>query len=326
MSESTNTTNTYTFKDEDAGQRIDKALLHMFPQLNFTAVNKLCRKGQIRLDGKRVKGNERIEVGQVVKFPPALTQQADAENNEEGLITLTPAERKWLKGLILFQDDHLLIINKPAGLPVQAGSGHTRSLDRLMVALVEDAKPRLVHRLDKATTGTLVFALSRKAAAMMASQFAERDTDKTYLAVVQGAPLESEGVIDFALKKTTVAETGNERVRAVKNNKEGMTGDEASTAYKRLARKGHMQLIEAKPLTGRTHQIRAHFSTMGAPLYGDVKYGGDAFKHGNKARMFLHAYRLSFAHPETGKAMTIKAPLPDYFDEYLDSMGWTSKI
>lgn len=323
------TENTYTIKPEDAGQRLDKALLHMFPQLNFTAVNKLCRKGQIRLDGKRVKGNERIEVGQVVKFPPMLAQQAEVTQGEEGgvnLLTLTPAERKWLKGLILFQDEHLLVLNKPAGVPVQAGSGHSRSLDRLMVALIEGAKPRLVHRLDKATTGTLVFALSRKAAAAMASQFADRETDKTYLAVVQGAPLESEGVIDFALKKTTVVETGNERVRAIKNNKEGLTGDDASTAFKRLARKGHMQLVEAKPLTGRTHQIRAHFSTMGAPLFGDVKYGGDAFKHENKARMFLHAYRLSFTHPESGAPMTITAPLPDYFDEYLDSMGWADKI
>ena len=179
--------NTYTFKAEDAGQRLDKALLHMFPQLNFTAVNKLCRKGQIRLDGKRVKGNERIETGQVVKFPPVLAQQAEegAEEGRENAIILTPAERKWLKGLILFQDEHLLIINKPAGVPVQAGSGHTRSLDRLMVELIEDAKPRLVHRLDKATTGTLVFALSRKAAAAMAYQFADRTTDKIYIFIVQ---------------------------------------------------------------------------------------------------------------------------------------------
>lgn len=321
--------NTYTITREDAGQRLDKALLHMFPQVNFTLVNKLCRKGQIRLDGKRVKGNERLEEGQVLKLPPMLLN-SKTEEAEGTILALTPAERKWLESLILFQDEHLLIINKPAGVPVQAGSGHSRSLDRLMVALMPEQKPRLVHRLDKATTGVLVFGLSRRAAAGMTKQFAARETEKIYIAIAQGTPLESEGVIDFALKKTAAAEGGkgggNELVRAVKNNKEGLVGDAAATAYKRLARKGHLQLVEAQPLTGRTHQIRAHFATMGAPLFGDEKYGGDAYKFQNKARMFLHAHRLTFTHPETGKVMTIKAPLPEYFDDYLDKLGWAGKV
>jgi len=311
---------TYTITAEDAGQRLDKALLHMFPQANFSLMNKLCRKGQIRLDGKRVKGNERLEEGQVLKLPALLTHTA-AHTTEQAVPTLTSAEHKWLKSLILFEDEHVLIINKPVGVPVQAGSKQSRSLDRLMEALLPEQKPRLVHRLDKATTGVLVFALSRKAAAALAKQFAARETEKIYLAITQGTPLESEGVIDFSLEKQTNIHTGKEQMKAVKG-----AGDAAATAYKRLARKGHYQLVEAQPLTGRTHQIRAHFATMGAPLLGDEKYGGDGYKFENKPRMFLHAYRLTFAHPETGKLMTIKAPLPEYFDEYLNQLGWAGKI
>lgn len=312
---------THTITTEDAGQRLDKALLHMFPQANFSLINKLCRKGHIRLDGKRVKGNERLAEGQVLKLPLMLTQAPEVTPNSAATLTLTPAERTWLKSLILFEDAHLLVLNKPAGVPVQAGSKQNRSLDRLMEALRPEQKPRLVHRLDKATTGVLVFGLTRQAAASMAKQFAARETEKIYVAIAQGAPLESEGVIEFSLEKQANNHTGKEQMKAVKGG-----GDTAATAYKRLARKGHLQLIQAQPLTGRTHQIRAHFSTMGAPLLGDEKYGGDEYKFENKPRMFLHAYRLTFAHPETAELMTVQAPLPNYFDDYLDQLGWAGKI
>ncbi len=312
--------NTVIVTDEYKELRLDKALQRMFPTANYTLVSKLCRKGQIRLDGKRVKGNERLEEGQELRLPPMMFNlpENDDEILEKKIKPLTAKEKSWLKEHILYQDDFMIILNKPAGMPVQAGSGHSRSIDRMMVAYSPEQKPKLVHRLDKATTGVLVFALDSRTAANLAKQFADRDTEKSYWAVVSGIPLDSEGVIDFALKKSAIGKMGREQMHASED------GDsrKAATAYTRLKRKGKAQLVEARPLTGRTHQIRAHFSTMGAPLVGDIKYGGQSYSYQNKEVMLLHARSLKFTHPFTEESITITAPLPDYFTDYMKNMGW----
>lgn len=311
--------NIYKIPPENADMRLDRLLQHLKPELGFGPMQKLCRTGQVRLDGKRVKGKERVEAGQELRLPPYFLQQ-DEKPEEQ---TLSSKDWAWMQKAVIYRDDDMIVLNKPAGIPVQAGSGHSRSLDRLMNAFCAPLKPRLVHRLDKATTGVLVFALNRESAAALTKQFASRDAQKTYLAVVSGATLEAEGVLDFALEKTA-ADDGYEQMKAVHNKRHAVEvrGQQARTVYKRLKRTGDYQLVEAKPETGRTHQIRAHFATVGAPIVGDSKYGGQDYKYKNKNTMLLHARHLQLRHPKKPEDLKITAPLPAAFEEFFQARGW----
>lgn len=301
-----------TITEAEAGQRLDRFLLKQFPEIGFALVNKLCRKGQIRLDGGRVKGNERLLEGQKLRVPPMLQYEPSDDAKKS---VLSRAEQQWLRSLILFEDNDVLVLNKPAGIPVQAGSGHSRSIDRLLVALMPETPPKLVHRLDKDTSGCLVLGLHTKAASNLAQQFAERDVQKTYWAVVAGAVLDPEGEIDFALQKA--GGEGHEKMHIMTD------GQPAETSYRRLQRKGPVQWLEVHPRTGRTHQIRAHLAIMGAPIVGDTKYEGDEYKAGGQRKMLLHARSVTFVHPIRGEEMTVTAPLPDAYREYLEQQGWS---
>ena len=316
--------NIYKIPPENADMRLDRLLQHLKPELSFGPMQKLCRTGQVRLDGKRVKGKERVQEGQELRLPPDfLGEQEKPEHS-----TLSTKDWAMLDKAVLFRDDEMIVLNKPTGIPVQAGSGHSRSLDRLMNSFCAPLKPRLVHRLDKATSGVLVFALNRESAAALTKQFAHHEAQKTYLAVVVGAVLESEGVLDFYLEKTP-ADDGYEQMRAVYNPRhtedEDIRGKQAKTVYKRMQRKGGYQLVEAKPETGRTHQLRAHFSIMGAPIVGDCKYGGEAYVFRNKNVMLLHASHLSITHPKKGTKLSLSAPLPEPFQDFCKARGWDYK-
>mgnify|MGYP005838140839 CR=1 FL=1 len=314
--------NIYKIPPENAEMRLDRLLQHLKPELGFGPMQKLCRTGQVRLDGKRVKGKERVQAGQELRLPPHFLAQSEKPDEH----SLPAKDWAWLQEAVLYRDDDLIALNKPAGIPVQAGSGHKRSLDRLMNAFCAPLKPRLVHRLDKATTGVLVFALNRESAAALTRQFAGREAQKTYLAALSGALLEAQGELDFALEKTA-ADDGYEQMKAVHNQRHAadIRGQQAKTVYKRLQRTGNYQLVEAKPETGRTHQIRAHFSTVGSPIVGDTKYGGEAYKYKNKNTMLLHAYKLELTHPKSDKVITLSAPLPAPFKAFCGERGWKLK-
>ena len=309
---------TLTITDDEATQRLDRVLQKHFPQATFALVQKLCRKGAIRLDGKRAKGNERVQAGQVVALTPALMQDAAPVQSVATAITLSKAERKQLQDAILYQDDWILVLNKPAGIPVQAGSSHKRSLDRLLPLLFPEKTPRLTHRLDMETSGCLVFAMNGRAARSLTKQFAGRYVQKIYWAVASGLLLDSEGEIKFSLSKSKGE--GGEKVRA------SLDGKTAETYFKRLARKGELQWVELHPKTGRTHQIRAHMAALSAPLLGDGKYGG-ARKLGDEVvkNIYLHAREVTFRHPENDKPVTFKAPLPEHFQRLFDRYGWRAK-
>ena len=321
--------NIYKIPPENAEMRLDRLLQHLKPELNFGPMQKLCRTGQVRLDGKRVKGKERVAAGQELRLPPHfLATDNKAEVSPEAVKNeqqLSAKDWAWLQEAVLFRDDDMIALNKPAGIPVQAGSGHTRSLDRLMNAFCAPLKPRLVHRLDKATSGVLVFALNRESAASLTKQFASREAQKTYLAALSGALLDGQGTLDFALEKTA-ADDGYEQMKAVYNARraENIRGQQAKTVYKRLQRTGSYQLIEAKPETGRTHQLRAHFSIMGAPIVGDRKYGGEGYKYKNKNTMLLHARTLEIIHPKTRQSLKLSAPLPEPFQAFCRAREWES--
>ena len=239
---------------------------------------------------------------------------------------LSKDEERWLKDCILFEDDAIYVMNKPAGLATQGGTkSNHQNLDDMMKAYSakqgseEDAgDAKLVHRLDKETSGIQIFAKTRKTAQALAKQFQRKQIDKTYLAITRGVPELEEGEINAPLFRR--------KDKVVVDEEEGK---KALTAFRVLDKAGHkLALIEAKPVTGRTHQIRVHLSLMGTPIIGDDKYNEnfiadeEEFFNNENSRLYLHAFSVNFQHPLTGKHMNIKAPLPAHFDAFFEKIGF----
>ena len=303
---------------DDGGIRIDRWFKRHFPDVSFVMLQKKMRKGEVRLDGKRVKGKERLEEGQTVRVPPLDASPSGAPKKKQGR-RMSDAEFRELQSWVLYKDDDVIVINKPAGLPTQGGTGQTKHLDGMLDGLRFDGKyrPRLVHRLDKDTSGVLLLGRSPNAAAALAESFKSRDTDKRYFAVVMGVPTPSEGRIKLTMEKAPIK--GNERMVVSPEGKHSVTDymvvDKAQPAAAWLA---------LKPLTGRTHQLRLHCAEMGHPIVGDGKYGGaDAFLSGSISnKMHLHSYFISFPHP-SGGMVTVTAPLPDHMAATFDMLGFS---
>lgn len=301
---------------DEEGLRLDKYLTKKFPSVNFSFVQKMCRKGQVRLNGKRVKGTERLKLEDEVRVNPAFYQ---AEEGVEKLseYRLSAADKAMIESAIIYEDDDILVLNKPEGVPVQAGSGHTRSIDRMMVAMYPEDTPRLAHRLDRDTTGCLVLGKKRQVVAAITEGFKHKNWQKTYLALATGTLDAPEGEIDFDLEKG-IGSSEKEKMQVTDSG-----GLSALTRYKRIARSGAYHLLEVMPETGRTHQIRAHLGAIGVPILGDHKYGtGKTDKLFGKSvkKLFLHAYKIEFTHPVSQVRMQFKAALPKYYQETLDNL------
>lgn len=313
------TTNLYTVTNTHAGLRLDKLLQELY-KIPFGQIQKLCRTGQVRLDSKRVKGNERVQAGQTLRVPPQVLTFKPEENKTSAskIWRMSQAERKAFINNILYEDDAILVINKPAGKPTQAGSGHSKSMDRLVNGYLGSADGgKIVHRLDKATTGVLVFAKSSPAARSLASQFKHHKTEKIYWALSYGRLPQREGEMLSNLAKS--GDSGQEKMHLVTEEE----GKPAQTFYRTLAPFGkRLQLLELIPKTGRTHQIRVQLAAAGSPIVGDGKYGGAKLmlsEYKLKSDMFfLHARALHFTHPITGKTMDIVAPVPNHFVEIFE--------
>jgi len=303
---------------DDDGIRIDRWFKRHFPAVSFVMLQKKMRKGEVRLDGKRVKGKERLEAGQTIRVPPLGENPTEAPKKKQAR-RLTDAEVRELQSWVLYKDDDVIVINKPAGLPTQGGTGQTRHLDGMLDGLRFDSnyRPRLVHRLDKDTSGVLLLGRSPNAAAALAESFKSRETDKRYFALVMGVPNPSEGRIKLNMEKAPIK--GNERMVVSPNGKHSITDyiivDKAQPAAAWLA---------LKPHTGRTHQLRLHCAEMGHPIVGDGKYGGaEAFLSGSiSKKMHLHSYFVSFPHP-AGGTVTVTAPLPDHMAASFDMLGFS---
>ena len=302
---------------DDDGIRIDRWFKRHFPEVGFGQLQKIMRKGEVRLDGKRVKGKERLEAGQIIRVPPLSEKIAAGPKKKPGL-RMSDAEIAELHSWVLYKDDDVIVINKPAGLPTQGGTGQAKHLDGMLDALRFDSKyrPRLVHRLDKDTSGALLLGRSPNAAGALAEAFKSRDTDKRYFALVKGVPNPAEGRIKLNMEKAPIK--GNERMVVSADGKHSVTDfivvDKAQPTAAWLA---------LKPLTGRTHQLRLHCAEMGHPIVGDGKYGGaEAFLTGSISRkLHLHSYFISFPHPEGG-VVTVTAPLPDHMAASFDMLGF----
>ena len=297
------------------GQRLDRWFKQHFPQVTHGRLEKMLRKGEIRVDGRRVKASERLEAGQTVRVPPLPAAPPPAPDQVAAAPALSARDRDALQAAVLYRDANVIALDKPAGLAVQGGSGQHRHLDGMLDALRfgADERPRLVHRLDRDTSGVLLLARNAPTARALTAAFKGKDTQKIYWALVAGVPQERRGVIDLPLSKLA-----GKRGEAVSGDEED--GKPARTlfqvveSYRRAA-----SWLVLLPLTGRTHQLRVHCAAMGTPIVGDRKYGGrEAFPEG-LARLdpppkVLHllARELALPDPEDGTTLRVAAPLPPH--------------
>ncbi len=305
----------FTIDKDDDGVRLDRWFKRHLPQIGFAMVSRWARTGQIRLDGKRVKVDDRIAAGQIVRVPPG-GDTPDRGPNQRRI--LTEDEIAEADAMVITQDRAAIVLNKPPGLATQGGTGMTRHVDGLLDAFAETGpRPRLVHRLDKDTSGVLLIARTPGSAAFFSKRFSGRTAKKVYWALIVGVPEVYEGQIDAPLSKQPG--TGGEKMHVDEQN-----GQKASTRYRVIERAGNSACwVELQPLTGRTHQLRVHMAAIGHPIVGDGKYGGqDAFLTGSISRkLHLHARRLVIDHPD-GTPLDVTADLPPHFAASMEQMGF----
>ena len=294
-------------KPEDDGMRLNRWFLKYYPQLPLSRLQKLLRTKQIKVDGKRSEASFKLAAGQEIRIPP-LNEGATVR--EKG--SLTPRDEAFIKSLVIYKDDNIIVLNKPSGLAVQGGTNTLRHIDGMLEALKfeKPEAPRLVHRIDKDTSGILVLARDRKNAELLTAAFKKHDLQKTYLALVKGCPKADAGEIKAPLLK------------AGEKSQVSAEGKKAVTRYRVLDHAGSkFALIEAEPLTGRTHQIRAHLEYLGTPIVGDDKYYGEKREKfaALKDKLYLHAYKIDLSG--IYDKVRITAALPEHFAEALEVLG-----
>jgi 23S rRNA pseudouridine955/2504/2580 synthase len=315
------TADTVTVAGEDGSVRLDRWFKRHYPALGHSRLERLLRTGHIRVDGKRARSGDRVAAGQAIRIPPLDEMTAPAP---QVLRQVSPGDEAMLRDAVLHRDDAVIVLNKPPGLAVQGGSGTERHLDGMLDALRfdSDVRPRLVHRLDKETSGVLVLARTVAAAAFLARAFREKATRKIYWAIVVGLPKLRQGRIDLALAKLPGRE--GERVRA-----HAEEGKRAITYYQVVESVGSSaSWLALLPVTGRTHQLRAHCAAIGTPILGDAKYGTAAVHLTgvpDAKRLHLHARALSIPHP-LGDTLRVTAPLPGHMRRSWEFFGFPDDV
>ena len=309
--------------EDETGMRLDRWFKAHYPGLGFGHLQKLLRSGQVRVDGGRAKADTRLQPGQTVRVPPL-------DVDRKGAAPLTARTMRGqedgdlLAQMLLHEDDKVFVFNKPSGLAVQGGSGVSRSVDSMLEAWrnKKGEKPRLVHRLDRDTSGVLVVARTRLAAMKLAEAFRARETKKTYWALVKGVPKKREDRISSWLVKEQTPD--GDRVRVARHGEDG--ADHAVSYYRVVDQAGQaLSWLEMEPYTGRTHQLRVHAASIGCPIIGDPKYfEADQnwdFPGGLQNRLHLHARRIVIPHPDRG-AVDVTAPLPPHMQQSWKLLGF----
>ncbi|MGM0584085.1 MAG: RluA family pseudouridine synthase [Pseudomonadota bacterium] len=326
-----------TIGEDDADQRVDRWLRKRFPQLTQGRIQKMLRKGELRVDGARARADTRLAEGQTVRVPPIPDEAPPPPDRP----AIPERDAGMIRACVLWRDDHVIALNKPAGLPVQGGSGQgSRHVAALAEALKfgRDDAPRLVHRLDRDTSGVLLLARSATAARKLAGAFRSRATRKIYWAVTAGVPEPRAGTIRWGLVKAPGRGAGGEgekmrlvhpdEVEATEGAKRAVTDYIVIEAAARRA-----AWVALSPITGRTHQLRAHMAALGTPIAGDGKYGGSSQTNEGEGwgaklggaisgKLHLHARALEIAHPVTGRTLRLTAPLPEHMARTWQVFGW----
>ncbi len=323
---------------EDGGQRLDRWLKRKYEFIGQARIEKMCRKGELRIDSSRCKAASRIEAGQVIRIPPIPQESVLARPIETRVIS--PDDTKLIQAAVIYKDDYLIVLNKPAGLPTQGGSKQKRHVDGMSEALRfgNEEKPRLVHRLDKDTSGVLVMARTRKVAQALTEAFRHRETRKIYWAAVAGVPSPKMGTIKYGLRKAPGRGSGGEGEKmqcihpsdlAQYDDAKRATSDYA--VLNQLAKRAAW--VALSPITGRTHQLRAHMAEIGHPIIGDGKYGGSGQENqgdgwgaqlgGDISRkLHLHARFISFQHPARREIVSFTAELPRHMSATWSTFQW----
>ncbi|MDB5663032.1 MAG: ribosomal large subunit pseudouridine synthase [Sphingomonas bacterium] len=315
----------FTVGFDDDGIRLDRWFKRHLPETSFNVVSRWSRTGQLRIDGRRATPGDRLQAGQMIRVPPAepvvdapepgvrppRAKPARAELSEE--------DSAFIRELVIHEDPQAFVINKPPGLATQGGTKTDRHVDGLLDALQydRDTRPKLVHRLDKDTSGVLVLARSSRAAGYFAKAFSSRTARKVYWALVAGVPSIEDGMVELPIAKQPG--TGGEKMYVDQKD-----GSPARTRFRVIEIAGNRcAWVELQPFTGRTHQLRVHMAAIGHPIIGDGKYGGqEAFLTGTISRkMHLHARRLKIDHPDGGQ-IDVVAELPAHFAETIASLGF----
>lgn len=313
----------HTVAGDEAGLRLDRWFKRHFPSLGHGRLEKLLRTGQVRVDGGRAKAGQRLEAGQSIRVPP-LDAGATAAPRPSGRPRVSAEDAAALRARVLWQDDQAIVIDKPPGLPVQGGTKSARNLDALLDALATETgvRPKLVHRLDKDTSGVLLLARTASAAAALAAAFRHKTARKLYWALVVGTPHRRRGRIDAALAKRGSA--GGEKVVLAEAGEGDADAKHAASRYAVVDHAGNkVSWLAMMPLTGRTHQLRVHAAALGTPIVGDGKYGGAAAHVAGLAnKLHLHAHTLVFRHPVSGERVTIVAPLDGHCADSWAKLGF----
>ena len=302
----------------DAGEdgvRLDRWFKRRWPHLNHIQIQKLARSGQIRVDGGRAKPDTRLTAGAQIRVPPLPDAAAPREAGK-----LDAREIAFARSLVLYEDEDVLALNKPSGLAAQGGTKTTKHVDRLLSAWGEGLdRPRLVHRLDRDTSGVLVLGKTPGAAAKLSGSFARRRVKKTYWAIVAGFPKPGEGVLELPLAKRGVGD----REIVVPVDPKAVDAEPAETEFVTISRSGpRAAWMALRPHTGRTHQLRAHMLAMGHPILGDPKYANDASRALSEGlKLQLHARRLTLPHPTRG-TLVLEAPLSPEMREGFERFGF----
>ena len=312
---------TFTVNEDDDGIRLDRWFKRNMPEISFNMVSRWARTGQLRLAGRRAVPGDRIEAGQEIRVPPLDAAPPRAARPGRKRESLTDDEAQFVRDMVIYEDADAFVLNKPPGLATQGGTKTKNHLDRLLDGLAGDGgRPKLVHRLDKDTSGALLVAKTARSAGHFAKAFSGRTARKIYWALIVGVPSADEGMVDAPLAKQPG--TGGEKTHV------DPSGLPARTKWRVLDRAGNRAAwVELQPLTGRTHQLRAHMAALGHPIVGDAKYGGaEAFLTGGISRkMHLHARRIRIDSPG-GRAIDATAELPAHFAESLKTLGFEAAM
>lgn len=304
--------------DDDDGIRVDRWFSRHFPALTHGRLEKLLRKGEVRVDGKRAKSADRVAAGQVMRLPPQVIHDKVEERVKPAPVVKTSRR---LEDAILYMDKHLIVLNKPSGLATQGGSGLKEHVDGMLdqLSFEKNTRPKLVHRLDRDTSGVLLVARTSQAAAGLSRALAGRDASKVYWALVKGVPKQKHGIVKAALAKEGVRGKG-ERMTVSEEDDAKF----ALTEYAVMGQAGQeFAWVAARPVTGRTHQIRVHLASLGTPIVGDFKYGGaDAKGKGAIAdKLHLHARSIDIPRPDGGR-LQVTAPLSPHMMKSWELLGF----
>jgi 23S rRNA pseudouridine955/2504/2580 synthase len=303
------------------GMRLDRWFKTHYASLPHNRLEKLLRTGQVRVDGGRAKASTRLAAGQTVRIPPLPDAPPPAPAH-----ALTKADRAFLASITLYEDDDLLVLDKPSGIAVQGGTKTTHHIDRLLEGLGDspETRPRLVHRLDRDTSGVLVIAKRRAVAAKLGRAFQTRSVHKIYWALLHGVPKPPQGKVDAALVKA--GSPDGDRMRKARPGEQDIA-QSAVTHYAVVDRAGQaVSFVSLKPVTGRQHQLRAHMAIIGHPILADAKYEGDRnMPKGIPIKLYLHARRIAFPHPSGEGVVDVTAPLPEHMTKAFALFGFAER-